>query len=105
MAAHRTLTPAMRAHLRQIAALGGKATALKYGGFAAPHAARRARQASQPQGVPATRAQPRTSGLTANHRTFPAPKSPLPPSLLGKVTTTQKRTGTSTTTKRTTGSR
>jgi hypothetical protein len=43
VAGHRTLTPAMLAHLRAIASLGGRSTARKYGGWASPHATRRAK--------------------------------------------------------------
>lgn len=47
-ATHRTVTPAMRAHLQRIAALGGRATASKHGGWAAPHAARKTKTSTKP---------------------------------------------------------
>lgn len=48
MAGKRTLTPAMREHLRRIASLGGRATAARHGGYAAAHAARKGKRTAAP---------------------------------------------------------
>lgn len=52
--AQRAVSPAMREHLRRIASMGGKSTAAKYGGWRAPHEARKARGRKVPRNVPST---------------------------------------------------
>lgn len=54
MAGKRAITPAMREHLRIIGQKGGKTTATRWGGWAAPHAARKARGRKAPSNVPST---------------------------------------------------
>ena len=54
MAGKRAVTPAMREHLRIIGQQGGRSTAQRYGGWAAPHATRKARGRKAPSNVPST---------------------------------------------------
>lgn len=101
MAEHRTPTPAMLAHLRAIAHLGGKSTSSRYGGWAAPHAARRARKATGAATPPRTSM--RTKVVTATHASGVAtgkssvlPKSifPVTASKLAPKATTKAKKGT-----------
>jgi hypothetical protein len=65
MAGKRAITPAMREHLRIIGQKGGKTTATRWGGWAAPHASRKARGRKAPSNVPSTSMRARTATVRA----------------------------------------
>lgn len=54
MAGKRAITPAMREHLRLIGQKGGQTTSTRWGGWAAPHASRKAKGRKAPSNVPST---------------------------------------------------
>ncbi len=103
MAGKRAITPAMREHLRIIGQKGGKTTATRWGGWAAPHASRKARGRRAPSNVPSTSMRNRTApkapakvtDVTSASTIAHARVLGLPPGAFGKAggTTPKLKTG------------